>query len=103
MLGEPSFPLSSSLKAQMDPHWLLNCRFADLHGEWGLANRLADTPMPSMALSPILCFFLFEVSPMDPSLYALSASVMLVLAIAASAIPPPRAARTQPIRALRGV
>src|SRR5215470_5976075 len=33
MFCEPCFALSSSHKAQMDPHWLLNSRFADLHGK----------------------------------------------------------------------
>src|SRR3974377_2181492 len=33
MLGEPPFALSPSHKAQMDPHWLLNSRFANLHGK----------------------------------------------------------------------
>ena len=41
----------------------------------------------SMALSRIVSSFLFEVSPTDPLLYALSAAVMLLLTMAASALP----------------
>jgi predicted permease len=57
----------------------------------------------SIALTRVVRSFLFGVSPTDPLLYALSAAVMLVLTMAASAIPAARAAATEPIDALRAV
>jgi putative ABC transport system permease protein len=57
----------------------------------------------SVALSRIVSSFLFDVSPTDPLLYALSAAVMLLLTMAASAVPAARAAATEPIGALRAV
>ncbi len=57
----------------------------------------------SMALSQIVRSFLFDVSPTDPLLYALSAAMMLLLTMAASALPAARAAATEPIGALRAV
>ena len=57
----------------------------------------------SIALSQIVRAFLFEVSPTDPGLYALSAAVMLLLTMAASVLPAARAAATEPIGALRAV
>jgi putative ABC transport system permease protein len=57
----------------------------------------------SMAVSQIVRSFLFDVSPTDPLLYALSATVMLLLTMAASALPAVRAAATEPIGALRAV
>ena len=47
--------------------------------------------------------FLFDVSATDPWLYVLSAAVMLLLTMAASALPAARAAATEPIGALRAV
>ncbi|XBH15926.1 hypothetical protein P8935_15270 [Telmatobacter sp. DSM 110680] len=57
----------------------------------------------SMALSQIVRTFLFDVSPTDPGLYAISGAVMLLLTMAASALPAARAAATEPTRALRAV
>ncbi len=57
----------------------------------------------STALSRIVNSFLFDVSATDPWLYALSAAVMLLLTMAASAVPAARAATTEPIGALRSV
>jgi len=57
----------------------------------------------SIALSRIVSSFLFDVSATDPLLYALSAAVMLLLTMAASALPAARAAATEPIGALRAV
>ena len=57
----------------------------------------------SMALSQIVRSFLFDVSPTDPVLYALSAVVMLLLTMAASALLAARAAATEPVGAMRAV
>jgi ABC-type antimicrobial peptide transport system permease subunit len=56
----------------------------------------------AMAASRLLRSFLFEVSPFDPSVLALSAIAMLLLALAASALPARRASSADPILALRG-
>ena len=56
----------------------------------------------ALAASRLLRSFLFEVSPFDPGVLALSAIVMLLLALAASALPARRASSTDPMLALRG-
>jgi len=56
----------------------------------------------AMAASRLLRSFLFEVSPFDPGVLALSAIAMLLLALAASALPARRASSTDPMLALRG-
>jgi predicted lysophospholipase L1 biosynthesis ABC-type transport system permease subunit len=56
----------------------------------------------AVAASGLLRSFLFEVSPFDPSVLALSAVAMLLLALAASALPARRASSTDPMLALRG-
>jgi predicted permease len=57
----------------------------------------------SISLSRVVQSFLFEVSPTNPLLYALSAAVMVLLTMAASALPAARAAATEPIEAMRAV
>jgi len=56
----------------------------------------------AVAASRLLRSFLFEVSPFDPGVLALSAIAMLLLALTASAIPARRASCTDPMLALRG-
>jgi predicted permease len=56
----------------------------------------------ALGLSRLLRSFLFEVSPFDPVVLALSAGAMLLLALAASALPALRASSTDPMLALRG-
>jgi ABC-type antimicrobial peptide transport system permease subunit len=56
----------------------------------------------AMAASRFLRSFLFDVSPFDPGVLALSALAMLLLALAASALPARRASGTDPMLALRG-
>jgi len=56
----------------------------------------------AMAASRLLRSFLFEISPFDPGVLALSAIAMLLLALAASALPARRATSTDPMLALRG-
>ena len=56
----------------------------------------------AVAASRLLRSFLFEVSPFDPGVLALSAMAMLLLALAASALPARRASSTDPMLALRG-
>ena len=56
----------------------------------------------AVAASRLLRSFLFEVSPFDPGVLVLSAIAMLLLALAASALPARRASSTDPMLALRG-
>jgi predicted permease len=56
----------------------------------------------ALAASSLLRSFLFDVSPFDPGVLALSAVAMLLLALAASALPARRASTTDPMLALRG-
>ena len=56
----------------------------------------------AVAASRLLRSFLFEVSPFDPGVLGLSAIGMLLLALAASALPAKRASSTDPMLALRG-
>ena len=56
----------------------------------------------AVAASRLLRSFLFEVSPFDPVVLALSAIAMLLFALAASALPARRASSTNPMLALRG-
>jgi predicted permease len=53
------------------------------------------------AASHLLRSFLFDVSPFDPLVLALAAVFVLVLALAASAVPALRAASSDPMKALR--
>jgi len=56
----------------------------------------------AVAASRLLRSFLFEVSPFDPGVLALSVSAVLLLALAASALPARRASSMDPMLALRG-
>ncbi len=56
----------------------------------------------AMAASRLLRSFLFDVSPFDPAVLTLSVIAMLLLALAASALPAKRASGTEPMLALRG-
>jgi ABC-type antimicrobial peptide transport system permease subunit len=56
----------------------------------------------AVAVSRLLRSFLFAVSPFDPVVLTLAAIAMLLLALAASALPARRASRTDPMLALRG-
>jgi predicted permease len=56
----------------------------------------------AVAASRLLRTFLFGVSPFDPVVLTLAAVAMLLLALAASALPARRASRTDPMLALRG-
>jgi predicted permease len=56
----------------------------------------------AVAASRLLRSFLFEVSPFDPGVLALSATAMLLLALAASALPARQASSTDLMLALRG-
>jgi predicted permease len=55
----------------------------------------------SIAVSRLVRSFLFEVSPTDPWIYAVSTVLMLLLALTASAVPAARAAAADPIEVLR--
>jgi len=55
-----------------------------------------------VAASRLLRSFLFDVSPFDPGVLTVAALTMLLLALAASALPARRASRTNPLLALRG-
>jgi putative ABC transport system permease protein len=55
------------------------------------------------AASGLLRSFLFGVSPFDPVVMAAAAALVFVLALLASALPARRAARVDPMKALRGM
>jgi ABC-type antimicrobial peptide transport system permease subunit len=55
----------------------------------------------AVAASGLLRAFLFGVSPFDPIVLILSVAAMLLLALAASALPATRAAKTNPMQAMR--
>lgn len=57
----------------------------------------------SMAMSRLVSAFLFGVDAIDPLIYAASVAIMLLIALAAAAIPATRAATSDPARALRSV
>jgi putative ABC transport system permease protein len=56
-----------------------------------------------MAMSRLVSAFLFGVDAIDPLIYAASVAIMLLIALAAAAIPATRAATSDPARALRSV
>jgi ABC-type lipoprotein release transport system permease subunit len=56
----------------------------------------------AVAASRLLRSLLFEVSPFDPGVLAFSAIAMLLLAMAASALPARRGSSADPMMALRG-
>jgi predicted permease len=66
-------------------------------GAIGVAIGVTVTLAAAGQIAPLL----FDVSPRDPTLYVLAASVMLVVAAAASVVPAVRAARVDPNVALR--
>ena len=55
----------------------------------------------SLAISRLIASFLFNVSATDPLIYAVAAVVMILMTLAASALPATRAASTDPLDALR--
>jgi putative ABC transport system permease protein len=55
----------------------------------------------SLAVSRLVSSFLFEVSATDPFLYIASVSIMMLLALLASALPATRAASADPVTVLR--
>jgi putative ABC transport system permease protein len=59
--------------------------------------------LASLAVSRLVSSFLFGVSPTDPLIYVGSVVVMMLLALAASAVPATRAASADPVDALRTV
>jgi predicted permease len=56
----------------------------------------------AVAVSRLLRSFLFAVSPFDPLVLTVSVAAMLLLAVVASALPASRAAKVDPVLALRG-
>ena len=66
-----------------------------------LAVGLAIGIVGALALSRVIGSFLFEVKAIDPAIYALVSALLAVAAILACWIPARRAARTNPMTALR--
>lgn len=56
----------------------------------------------ALALTRLLGYLLYEVSPRDPLVFGSAFAVMVFAAFLACALPARRAARTDPVRALRG-
>lgn len=59
--------------------------------------------LTSLATSQLIRSYLFGVSPADPWIYAASISLMMGIAVIASAVPAVRAASADPIKTLRSV
>ncbi len=57
----------------------------------------------SLLLSRFISAFLFNVSATDPAIYLASVTIMMVMALVASALPAIRAASSDPIKALRSI
>jgi ABC-type antimicrobial peptide transport system permease subunit len=57
----------------------------------------------SLAISRMVSSFLFNVSATDPLVYLAAAVTMMLMALAASALPAMRAASADPIDALREI
>jgi len=57
--------------------------------------------MGSIAISRVIASFLFNVSTTDPTIYLVAALVMMLMTLAASALPASRAAAADPLDALR--
>ena len=57
----------------------------------------------SLAASRLVSSFLFQVSPTDPVIFGAAVSVMILMALLASALPAARAASADPIDALRSI
>jgi putative ABC transport system permease protein len=57
----------------------------------------------SLAAARLVGSFLFGVSATDPLVYAVTIAAMLAIAMAASALPANRAAKADPVEALRAI
>jgi putative ABC transport system permease protein len=67
---------------------------------WMLLGMAAGTA-GAMALTRLLSKYLYHVKPTDPATFALAAAALVGIALAADAIPARRAARIDPVGALR--
>ena len=65
------------------------------------AAGIAIGTVVSLAATRVLASFLFEISPRDPVAFAAAAGILIVLALGASYVPARRAARVDPLAALR--
>ena len=57
--------------------------------------------LPTLAASRVLTSFLYEITPQDPVTHIVASSVLLAVALLASWLPARRAARVDPMVALR--
>jgi ABC-type antimicrobial peptide transport system permease subunit len=57
----------------------------------------------SLGAIRLVASLLFDVSATEPWMYAVSVAIMILLALAASALPAQRASAADPIRALRSI
>ena len=55
----------------------------------------------ALGVSRLMTSLLYEVSPLDPTTYILVGAILMVAAVLASYLPARRAARTDPLIALR--
>ena len=70
-------------------------------GMWLTVTGLALGLLGSMALSRTVRLFLYETSPFDPTVYAVVSILLLGVTVAAVLMPARRAARIDPMAALR--
>jgi len=71
------------------------------HGLWPVAMGIAGGLMAAIAATRLLTAGLYEISPIDPVVYASVTGLLILTAIAASAVPARRAATVDPVIALR--
>ena len=55
----------------------------------------------ALALSRVLKSFLFEITPQDPATHVVAVALLIAIAVAAAVVPARRAARVNPVEALR--
>jgi putative ABC transport system permease protein len=71
------------------------------YGLWLTAGGVVLGGAAALSLTRLMGNLLYNVSPRDPLAFALALVVMAVAALAACFLPAWRAARTDPVRALR--
>ena len=76
-------------------------RLVMLHGLWLTAGGLVLGAAAALLLTRLMGTLLYKVSPRDPLAFGMAFVVMAIMALAACFLPAWRAARTDPVLALR--